>query len=151
MRWRLRSLTPLQKFSLITFLSVLGVTIAACGVGAHLLVQHMVAHDAILMGDLANLVLTRSLPASSFAPTAVSEPSRYAQAINDIAASSDVMRVVLYDAEARVLWSDDPGLIGQRFAHNRELHEALNGHIEAEIIRPGKEEHQGTLRSFERI
>src|SRR5262249_36613691 len=69
---------------------------------------------------------------------------------NDIAAADDVVRVVLYDAHARVLWSDNPGLIGQRFAKNRDLQNALAGDIEAKIIRPGKEEHEG-LGSFRRI
>src|SRR6058998_2732564 len=129
------ALTPLQKFSLVTFISVVAVTVVACGLGGWLLVRHLVAHDAALAGDLARLLLTRSLPASLFFPTA---------------AADDVVRVVLYDAQARVLWSDDTALIGRRFAHDNELRGALGGEIEAKIIRPGKEEHVG-LRSFARI
>src|SRR5436853_6190148 len=70
--------------------------------------------------------------------------------MNDIAAADDVVRVGLYDAQARVLWSDDTTLIGRRFAHDNELRAALGGEIEAKIIRPGKEENEG-LRSFARI
>ena len=154
MRWRTSptspALTPLQKFSLVTFISVVAVTIVACGLGGWLLVRHLVAHDAALAGDLARLLLTRSLPASLFFPTAAADPSLYARTMNDIAAADDVVRVVLYDAQARVLWSDDTALIGRRFAHDNELRAALGGEIEAKIIRPGKEEHEG-LRSFARI
>ena len=151
MRWRTSpALTPLQKFSLVTFISVVAVTIVACGLGGWLLVRHLVAHDAALAGDLARLLLTRSLPASLFFPTAAADPSLYARTMNDIAAADDVVRVVLYDAQARVLWSDDTALIGRRFAHDNELRGALGGEIEAKIIRPGKEEHEG-LRSFARI
>src|SRR6059036_1389015 len=139
MRWRIRrALTPMQKFSLVTFLSVLVVTAVACALGGWLLVRHLVANDAALAGDLARLLLTRSLPASVFVPTAVADRSRYARAIDDIAGSADVVRVVLYDAQARVLWSDDAALIGRRLAENRELRAALRGDIEAKIIRPGK-------------
>ncbi|PYM87792.1 MAG: hypothetical protein DME08_28490 [Candidatus Rokuibacteriota bacterium] len=120
------------------------------GLGGWLLVRHLVAHDAALAGDLARLLLTRSLPASLFFPTAAADPSLYARTMNDIAAADDVVRVVLYDAQARVLWSDDTALIGRRFAHDNELRGALGGEIEAKIIRPGKEEHEG-LRSFARI
>ena len=151
MRWRTSpALTPLQKFSLVTFISVVAVTVVACGLGGWLLVRHLVAHDAALAGDLARLLLTRSLPASLFFPTAAADPSLYARTMNDIAAADDVVRVVLYDAHARVLWSDDTALIGRRFAHDNELRAALGGEIEAKIIRPGKEEHEG-LRSFARI
>jgi len=151
MRWRTSpALTPLQKFSLVTFISVVAVTVVACGLGGWLLVRHLVAHDAALAGDLARLLLTRSLPASLFFPTAAADPSLYARTMNDIAAADDVVRVVLYDAQARVLWSDDTALIGRRFAHDNELRAALGGEIEAKIIRPGKEEHEG-LRSFARI
>lgn len=151
MRWRVgTSLTPLQKFSLITFVLVLVVTTAACGVSGWLLVRRLVAHDAALAGGLARLLFQRSLPASLFVPTAVADPSAYARAIADIAESADVVQVILYDAEARVLWSDDATLVGRRFAQNRELRAALSGVIEAKIIRPGKEEHEA-LRSFRRI
>ena len=151
MRWRTSpALTPLQKFSLVTLISVVAVTVVACGLGGWLLVRHLVAHDAALAGDLARLLLTRSLPASLFFPTAAADPSLYARTMNDIAAADDVVRVVLYDAQARVLWSDDTALIGRRFAHDNELRAALGGEIEAKIIRPGKEEHVG-LRSFARI
>jgi len=151
MRWRTSpAMTPLQKFSLVTFISVVAVTVVACGLGGWLLVRHLVAHDAALAGDLARLLLTRSLPASLFFPTAVPDPSLYARTMNDIAAADDVLRVVLYDAQARVLWSDDEALIGRRFQHDKELRTALGGDIEAKIIRPGKEEHEG-LRSFARI
>jgi len=154
MRWRTSptspALTPLQKFSLVTLISVVAVTVVACGLGGWLLVRHLVAHDAALAGDLARLLLTRSLPASLFFPTAAADPSLYARTMNDIAAADDVVRVVLYDAQARVLWSDDTALIGRRFAHDNELRAALGGEIEAKIIRPGKEEHEG-LRSFARI
>jgi len=154
MRWRTSptspALTPLQKFSLVTLISVVAVTVVACGLGGWLLVRHLVAHDAALAGDLARLLLTRSLPASLFFPTAAADPSLYARTMNDIAAADDVVRVVLYDAQARVLWSDDTALIGRRFAHDNELRGALGGEIEAKIIRPGKEEHDG-LRSFARI
>src|SRR5262249_62163600 len=99
---------------------------------------------------LAWLFPTRRLLPSLFFPTAVPDPALYARTMNDIAASDDVVRVVLYDAQACVLWSDDTALIGRRFAENRDLRAALDGDIEAKIIRPGKEEHVG-LRSFARV
>ena len=71
--------------------------------------------------------------------------------MTEVAAAADVVRVVLYDATGRVLWSDDATLIGRQFLRNRELDSALLGETESYIIRPGREEHQDTLRSFPRL
>ena len=45
----------------------------------------------------------------------------------------EVVRVKVWSREAEILWSDEPGLIGQRFAGNDELQGALAGEIEVEI------------------
>ena len=47
----------------------------------------------------------------------------------------EVVRVKVWSREAEILWSDEPGLIGQRFAGNDELQGALAGEIEVEIKR----------------
>lgn len=41
----------------------------------------------------------------------------------------DVLRINVYTADRRVLWSSDRQLIGQRFGHNDELDEALRGDL----------------------
>jgi len=140
----------LQRLSVVTLLCVVAVTIIACAVGAELLARHLVAHDAALAADLARLALTRSLPPSAFGPSAPTDPADYARAVDEIVAAADVVRVILYDRQARVLWSDDAALIGRRFAADWELRSALEGRLEAHLIRPGKAE-QETLRPFARI
>src|SRR5437867_3522511 len=52
----------------------------------------------------------------------------------------EVVRVKVWSRDAEILWSDQPGLIGQRFPDNDELHGALAGHVEVEIKRLGKSE-----------
>ncbi len=140
----------MQKLSVVTLLCVVAVTIIACAVGTELLARHLVAHDAALAADLARLALTRSLPPSAFGPSAPTDLADYARAVDEIVAAADVVRVILYDRQARVLWSDDATLIGRRFAADWELRSALEGRLEAHLIRPGKEE-QETLRPFARI
>ncbi len=58
----------------------------------------------------------------------------------------EVVRVKVWDREARVLWSDERHLIGRRFPDNEELREALGGHIEVEIQRLDKRE-----QAYERL
>lgn len=47
----------------------------------------------------------------------------YTQAV----AMPEIVRVKLYDASMRVIWSDEPRLIGQRFADNLHLARAITG------------------------
>ena len=140
----------MQRLSVVTLLCVIAVTIIACAVGNRLLVHHLVGHDAALAADLARLALTRSLPPSAFDPSAPTDPADYARAVDEIVAAADVVRVILYDRQARVLWSDNASLVGRRFTADTELLRALNGNLQAHILRPSKAE-QEALRTFARV
>src|SRR5213594_2464725 len=52
----------------------------------------------------------------------------------------EVVRVKVWSRDAEILWSDEPGLIGQRFPGNDELQGALAGDVGVEIKRLGKSE-----------
>jgi signal transduction histidine kinase len=149
--WIHRRLTPRHKFLVVAFVCVLVVTLVACAVGAELLTHYLLTYDAALVGDLARLLVTRSIPIAYFSHGASADPSEYDGVFREIVASADVVRVVLYDVEGRVLWSDDRRLIGQRFLDNQDRETALRGEIAAEIVRPRKEQLQGTLRDFQRL
>lgn len=149
-RWLPEPLTPLQRFAVLSLVCVLVITVAVCAVGAELLSQHLIQHDAALVGDLAGLLLTRSLPqALLLEPSA--DPTPYERAAAQIVAAADVVHVVLYDRTGRVLWSDNSALVGHNFPDNAELQAALTGRIAAHVVRPGKPEHQGALRALERV
>jgi signal transduction histidine kinase len=60
----------------------------------------------------------------------------------------EVVRVKVWSRDAEILWSDQPGLIGQRFPGNDELLGALAGRIEVEIKRLGKSEQRYEQRTF---
>jgi two-component system, NtrC family, sensor histidine kinase HydH len=45
----------------------------------------------------------------------------------------ETIRVKIYDRDRRVVWSDEPRLIGQRFADNPELAESLAGETVADL------------------
>jgi signal transduction histidine kinase len=52
----------------------------------------------------------------------------------------EVVRVKIWDRTARVIWSDQAELVGQRFPDNEELREALAGKVAVEIKRLDKAE-----------
>ena len=60
----------------------------------------------------------------------------------------EVVRVKVWSRDAEILWSDEPGLIGQRFAGNDELQGALAGDVGVEIKRLGKSEQRYEQRAF---
>ena len=60
----------------------------------------------------------------------------------------EVVRAKVWSPEAEILWSDEPHLIGQRFAGNEELKEALAGKVEVEIKQLDKSEQRYERRRF---
>jgi len=149
--WSHREFTLLQKFSFLSFLCIFAVTVAVSASVAEFFSRQLVRHDAEVIADLTRIIVTRSLPASLFTQFPPPEPSLFETAVAEIADTANIFRVILYNARGTILWSDDPSLIGRSFPHNRELQEALRGTIRDHIVRPGKEEHQGALRSFGRL
>jgi diguanylate cyclase (GGDEF)-like protein len=47
----------------------------------------------------------------------------------------DVARIKLWDRDGRVVYSDDPSIVGRRFAVSDELEEAFDGKIASEVTR----------------
>jgi PAS domain S-box-containing protein len=145
------NLTLLQKFSILSFLCILGITVAVCVPTAAVFRRHLLEHDAAIVGPLARLLVTRSVPADAFTRSRVPDPGLFERSLAEFARAEHVERLILYDADLRVLWSDDASLIGRRFPKNEELAAALGGELIVHIIRPGKAEHQGTLQAFARL
>jgi len=50
------------------------------------------------------------------------------------------LRIKFYDRQGRILWSDEPNLVGMRFAVNPDLDRALKGEVVAQYSRLSKEE-----------
>jgi PAS domain S-box-containing protein len=144
--------TLLQKFSFLSLLCIMGITGAVCAAGARFFSQQLVRHDATVVADLSNLLVTRSIPESYFTESSVADAAAYERTVAQIVPTVGVVRTILYDAHARVLWSDVPRFIGRQFADNGELRKALDGSIQALIVRPGPgAEQEGRLEAFDRL
>jgi two-component system NtrC family sensor kinase len=146
-----RRLTLLQKFSVLSFLCILSVIAAVCVSGAAVLGRHLVQHDATLVAELAGLLVTRNVPAETFRQSQLAAASLFDAALTEFARTEHIKRLIVYDAEGRVLWSDDTALIGRRISDNKSLAVALRGDITAHILGPGTTGHEGSLRSVTRL
>lgn len=149
--WAHRPLTRLQKFSLLGVLCILGITVAVTASVATFLSRELVKRDAEVTADLIRTLFTRTIPASYFSEFLAPDRTLYEKTFAEIAATARVEQVKVWDAQGRILWSDNATLIGRRFSNNPHLQVALQGEIQAEIIRPWKEEHGWALRSFDRL
>ena len=134
-------ISPLQLYFCLSLLcvgalsTVLGVTVSRS------LIQTMVDRELAYTGsfvqtqvrehDLYEIFRTPS--------TALGEAKRGAL-VAPLRNIPDVIRIKLYDRQGIILWADEPRLIGQRFADNHDLQEALEGKIEVEFKEARKAE-----------
>lgn len=145
-----RRLSVSQRFALLSFLCVLAITVLVCAASSAVLHRQLVVHDGAVIGDLASRLFTSSVPAGFFAAPSSTAPAG-AERLREFARSEQVVRFMVYDADGRVLWSDDASLADRHFGENAKVAAALRGETIAEISQPGREGHHSTLRGFPRL
>jgi PAS domain S-box-containing protein len=149
-RARRGALTLVQTFSGLSLLCVLGIVVAACITGGMIFSRHLLEHDAAVVGDLVEGLVTRSLPRSAFTATPATGPDVYAAALDPVVQSTRIVRVILYDAAGTILWSNEGGLAGRALTHRR-LRAALAGTLQAQLVRPARTELPGALHAWDRL
>jgi two-component system sensor histidine kinase HydH len=124
-RWR-ESL--LRTFALLSFITLAAIT------GAQVAVQWRLLRDDILereRGHGANAIrieASNALERDDFVRWHTPEAQeRFERFFRRALLSPDVKRVKIYDTERRIIWSDEPRLVGRRFPDNQRLAAALEG------------------------
>jgi signal transduction histidine kinase len=59
--------------------------------------------------------------------------ARFAELYRRVLANPEILRVKIYGPDMRVLWSDEPRLLGRQFTDNTALREALGGQVVAHL------------------
>src|SRR6266571_3556980 len=144
-----RRLSVSRRFALLSFLCVLAITVLVCGGASTVLRNQLVVHDGVFIGDRASRLFTSSVPASFFVAPGAAPAG--AERLREFARSEQVVRFMVYDADGRVLWSDDASLADRHFGENAKVAAALRGETIAELSQPGAEGHHSTLRGFPRL
>lgn len=142
------------RFGLMRLFAVAGaLAIGAVSVVLALLLSHfiesrMLERDAVVSRDFVQSIakiqgVALSLRAGR--PRSAGDDPQFSEFIAHLAAMPDVLRVNVYGADRRVLWSSRPEMIGRQFDHNDELEEALQGqtvvHAADGPDQPDKAEH----------
>jgi two-component system, NtrC family, sensor histidine kinase HydH len=109
----------------------------------------MLQRDAAVSRDFVQSIANIQQVAGFFRAPDVQPAPSVVEFFAHVAAMPDVLRANVYSPQRRVMWSSRAELIGQTFAANLELDQALAGHVvvnledEAHDAAPGKAEHQG--------
>ncbi len=145
-----------RRFALTRWFAVVGalaIGLFSLGMGwllSNSLQTRMLQRDAAISRDFIQSIADIQKVGAFFrAPGGQPEPS-VTEFFAHVAAMPDVLRANVYATDRRVLWSSRAELIGQTFAANDELDEALAGEVVVNLDEDGKEapkaEHQGLTR-----
>lgn len=130
--WRLGTLRSrsglTQQFALLSFVVISLITVVLALTVTSALRRDLLAREWSTTADYIRTSILRHLSPSDFLhpdrePAQAHFEALYAQAVT----MPEIVRVKLYDADMRVVWSDEPRIIGQRFASNAHLAQALTG------------------------
>jgi len=125
--WR-RDVTLTGQFGVLSLVVVGLITTTFCLVISHSLRQDLLDREWSTTADFIRTEAVHNLIASDFAqPEHPAAQERFLLFYRRAVVMPEIVRVKIYDAGMRVVWSDEPRLLGQVFRDNPELRAALAG------------------------
>ncbi len=117
-----------RQFALLSLI-VIGLIAVALSVGvSYALRKDLLDREWGTTADYVRTVILRHLsPRDFMQPESESSRARFEIMSTQVVEMPEITRVKLYDATMQVVWSDEIRLIGQRFADNPHLVQALAG------------------------
>lgn len=120
----------LRWFSLVSLAALGAASVLSALLISHFLEAQLLRHDAELSRDFVQSLATTQRVADDFrAGPGEDRRAAFAEFLEHVGAMPDVLRTNVYGMDRELLWSTDPALVGQRFAHNEELDRALAGEL----------------------
>ncbi len=133
-RLTMRDMSLSRKFAVLSLIIIALITTVQA------IVQWSFLRENLLDGERTNsapLILEgafKFLRAEDFANWQSPEAqSRFELFFRQTSLNPEILRVKLYDAEMRVVWSDERRLLGEYFSENAHLAQALQGHTVAHL------------------
>lgn len=145
------NLTPLQRFSITTFIAMAIFGALFGWVLARAIEQNMLDRSRQLSAEyIANVVTREFSPADLVTPRLAEDYDVFSKKVSRLVFGPHVLRVKFWNKKRQVVWSDDMRLVGKSFSDNHELEESLNGKISSELSHLQKSEqhldkHHGEL------
>lgn len=135
---RLR-LTRFQGFCLVSAALIVAVVVATGLAVGNFFERHVLAEAEIQTVEMAQNQARQHLTPKSFdAPVSAAAAEAFVQFLEGL---PGVFRVKVFDSSGRIVWSNEPRLIGQRFPDNSSLQRALAGRVTTVLGAPHRSEH----------
>jgi len=136
-----RDVSLTRQFGILSLVVVGLITATLCLVISHSLKQDLLDREWSTTADFIRTEAVHNLTPSDFAqPETPEARERFQQFYLRTVVMPEIVRVKIYDAGKRVVWSDEPRLLEQVFADNPELNSALAGHttVSLEVHKKGE-------------
>jgi two-component system, NtrC family, sensor histidine kinase HydH len=124
----------IRRFAVFSSLVIAITTAALSWVIASSLERDMLAREWQVSGGYIRQEARQWITAGDFEhPAGPGAQANFRAFYEEIMRMPETIRVKIYDRDRRVVWSDEPRLIGKRFTDNAELAEALTGETVADL------------------
>ena len=124
----------IRQFAVLSLVVIALTTAALSFTISRALRENMLAREWHVTADYIRLQAVAHLLPSDFAdPRGVGAQEHFSAFYREVKRMPEIIRVKVYDRSQTVAWSDEPRLIGQRFADNPELAEAMRGETIAHL------------------
>ena len=122
-RWGL-----LRIFALSGFVSIISISIVSGFIYFSFLQQNLLKREMAVSAEFIQSVsLINNLEAYFEGSTNIEEKQAIEEFFHHVIGIPDVFRVIIIDADYRIIWSNDSKIIGKRFSDNDELTLAYTG------------------------
>jgi two-component system, NtrC family, sensor histidine kinase HydH len=120
----------IRQFAILGVIVVGLITTVLCVVISYYLRQDLLEREWGNTADFVRTEVAQNLSASDFVdPDSDRATAHFRRFYEQTVMMPEIVRVKVYDAAMRVVWSDEPRLVGQRFPDNPQLINALAGRI----------------------
>lgn len=141
----MKKITLLQRFSILSLISLVFVSIALGWVMTYNLEQ-----DTLLRSKKMTAKIISEEAGKEFSIDSIDEITTlkidnyedFSKKMRHLTLGPDILRIKVWNKDMVVVWSDDRRLVGKSFPDNGELKEALEGEIASELSHLGKTEHE---------
>lgn len=132
--YKLSNLSPLQRFSISTFIAMAFFGTMFGWVMARSIEQNMVDRSRQLSAQYISSVVVREFSPDELQTARQGEAyEAFSKKVGHLVFGPHVSRVKFWNRDYQVIWSDDLRLVGKTFRDNHELKEALGGTIASEV------------------
>lgn len=126
----------LRIFALLSLVTIAAITAAQIAVQWSLLRDDLLERERSQVANAIRLEAYASLERDDFRRWETPEAQeRFARFFERALLNPEILRVKIYDTEGRIVWSDEPRLLGRRFEANARLQAALAGATTAHLER----------------